>query len=175
MKIPQNLLNKLYDVENIVDKEDLEDINNDLYNILVPASDSADTVAGEILRAINRIIYRRFNDGDIAGQGYGRETVNPCVRYLYSLCSSSTKVTAKYRMYSTQLNDCADGEYISDAEYDSLIYKMLKECFIVIVKNQLWEKPNHDDMFDYRNKSKDVDSYDEDDWDEWNEDWNEED
>ena len=42
-----------------------------------------ETVAGEILRAYNQMLYRYYNDGDVAGEGYGRETVNPAVRYLY--------------------------------------------------------------------------------------------
>ena len=29
------------------------------------------------------MLYRYYNDGDVAGEGYGRETVNPAVRYLY--------------------------------------------------------------------------------------------
>lgn len=43
-----------------------------------------ETVAGEMLRAYNRVVYRYYNDGDVAGEGYGRETVNPALRYLFS-------------------------------------------------------------------------------------------
>lgn len=49
----------------------------------VPDSGKADTVGGEIIRALDRVIYRYFNDGDIVGVGYGIETVNSSFRYLY--------------------------------------------------------------------------------------------
>ena len=49
---------------------------------LMPAMGKADTVAGEIIRAVNRIHYRWFNDGDRINVGYGRETCNASARYL---------------------------------------------------------------------------------------------
>lgn len=55
---------------------------NALFEELVPSSGKADTVAGEIVRAISRIGYRNFNDGDHIDVGYGKETCNPAARYL---------------------------------------------------------------------------------------------
>lgn len=49
----------------------------------VPDSGKAETVGGEIIRALDRVIYRYFNDGDMVGVGYGIETVNSSFRYLY--------------------------------------------------------------------------------------------
>lgn len=49
---------------------------------LVPGEGAAATVAGEILRAANRIIYRYENDGDILGYGSGRYECNAPGRYL---------------------------------------------------------------------------------------------
>lgn len=46
---------------------------NALFSELVPASGKADTVAGEIVRAVSRIGYRNYNDGDHIGVGYGKE------------------------------------------------------------------------------------------------------
>ena len=48
----------------------------------VPQSGQSETVGGEVLRAMTRIIYRFYNDGDMAGRGYGNETVNSSNRYL---------------------------------------------------------------------------------------------
>lgn len=45
---------------------------NALFAELVPASGKADTVAGEIVRAVSRIGYRNYNDGDHIGVGYGK-------------------------------------------------------------------------------------------------------
>ena len=55
---------------------------NALFAELVPASGKADTVAGEIVRAVSRIGYRNYNDGDHIGVGYGKQTCNPAARYL---------------------------------------------------------------------------------------------
>ena len=48
----------------------------------VPASGAAVTVGGEIIRAMDRVIYRYWNDGDRVGEGYGNETCNSSYRYL---------------------------------------------------------------------------------------------
>lgn len=48
----------------------------------VPSEGKADTVGGEIVRAMTRIIYRFFNDGDMVGISYGNTTCNSSDRYL---------------------------------------------------------------------------------------------
>lgn len=42
----------------------------------------SDTVRGELIRAVNRIGYRYYNDGDCLGIGYGNETCNAAGRYI---------------------------------------------------------------------------------------------
>ena len=49
---------------------------------LMPPSGKAETVAGEIIRAADRIWYRWYNDGDKINVGYGKETCNGTARYL---------------------------------------------------------------------------------------------
>ena len=49
---------------------------------LMPTSGKADTVAGEIIRAVDRIWYRWYNDGDKINVGYGKETCNGTARFL---------------------------------------------------------------------------------------------
>ena len=61
---------------------------NALFEELVPVSGKADTVAGEIVRAVTRIAYRNWNDGDHVGVGYGKETCNPAARYLMERAGS---------------------------------------------------------------------------------------
>ena len=55
---------------------------NQLFEELVPASSKAESLAGELVRAMARIGYRWYNDGDQVGIGYGRETCNPAARFL---------------------------------------------------------------------------------------------
>lgn len=59
-----------------------EQFFNSLRDKYVPACGKADTVAGEIIRAMDRIIYRYWNDGDMVFHGYGNETCNSSFRYL---------------------------------------------------------------------------------------------
>ena len=55
---------------------------NQLFEELVPASSKAESLAGELVRAMARNGYRWYNDGDQVGIGYGRETCNPAARFL---------------------------------------------------------------------------------------------
>ena len=55
---------------------------------LMPPSGKADTVAGEIIRAADRIHYRWWNDGDKINVGYGKETCNGTARYLEKIRGS---------------------------------------------------------------------------------------
>lgn len=60
----------------------IDDRLYELFKELVPANGKAESKAGEIVRAVTRIEYRYFNDGDQIGEGYGKETCNPAARYL---------------------------------------------------------------------------------------------
>lgn len=62
--------------------DNVDDKLSALFEILVPPSGKCDTVAGEIIRAAMRVLYRWFNDGDIFFVGYGFETAAPAVQYL---------------------------------------------------------------------------------------------
>ena len=55
---------------------------NKLFEELVPFEGKANSLAGELVRAMSRIGYRFFNDGDLVNIGYGKETCNPAGRFL---------------------------------------------------------------------------------------------
>ena len=55
---------------------------------LMPGSGKAETVAGEIIRATDRIWYRWWNDGDKINVGYGKETCNGTARFLEKIRGS---------------------------------------------------------------------------------------
>lgn len=65
----------------ITNKSDIES----WFDVLVPVSGKAETVAGEAVRAMMRILYRDFNDGDVFYEGYGLETVAPSMCYLMDM------------------------------------------------------------------------------------------
>lgn len=64
------------------DSLNLQSKLNKLDDLLVPARGKADTVAGELIRAIQRILYRDYNDGDRFYTGYGIETCASSVAYI---------------------------------------------------------------------------------------------
>lgn len=61
------------------------------FDELVPPQGKADTQAGELIRAMGRILYRWFNDGDVFYKGYGVETVLPSVAFIYKYGSDGIK------------------------------------------------------------------------------------
>lgn len=129
----------------------------ELFDELVPMSGAAQTVAGEIVRAINRLCYRNWNDGDHLGVGYGRETCNPAGRFLAKKCDGrvSAMVTACWGV-------------TSDGDYDTLL-DILEGMVISYLEDhpELKTTPNTEDMWGYRDKNEDVDTYDEDEEEGW--------
>lgn len=124
----------------------------ELFEELVPASGKAPTVAGEIVRAMNRISYRNWNDGDHIGVGYGRETCNPAARYLGAKCGEevASLISAIWGIEN-------------DKAYDLILGQLEAEVVKYLERNpELKAAENREDMFDYRNADEDVDTYDED-------------
>lgn len=66
----------------IVTNMSISDLRLVLFEALVPPSGNANTVAGEMIRAVNKIGHRFFNDGDIYFAGYGIETAGSPAIYL---------------------------------------------------------------------------------------------
>ena len=125
-----------------------------LFDELVPVSGKASTVAGEIIRAVNRIAYRNSNDGDHVGVGYGKETCNPAARYLMERAGSEAKAAVEDMW----------GIY-DDSRYDAAV-AALEEAVLAYLEQhpELKAKENREDMWDYRDDREDVDdSYDEED------------
>ena len=61
-----------------------EDQLDAVHSIVVPNEGKADSLGGELVRAIVRIIYRDRNDGDKFFQGYGLETCGSSAMFLYN-------------------------------------------------------------------------------------------
>ncbi len=134
---------------------------NAIFKELVPASGKAATVAGEIIRAISRIGYRYYNDGDHLGVRYGRETCNAAGRYLSAKCDDRI---AKFIRAIWGEED--DSYYETGlAELEDAILEYLEQ------HPNLKETQNTEDMWDYWDSDEDVDEddYEDDDYedDEW--------
>ncbi len=138
-----------------IDKLDNE-FFSELRDKLVPGCGKADTVAGEIIRAMDRLIYRFYNDGDMVGDGYGNETCNGSYRYMYRKLG----------------NNCPDlyGESGNEEGYAEALAALAEEVMNFLKENpDLQETPNSDDSrsdFDepedrdwYREEEDDDDEY----------------
>lgn len=80
----------------------------DLRSKYVPDMGAAGTVGGEIIRALDRVLYRYFNDGDRVDEGYGIETVNSSYRFLRDEIKGCPEVgTYGSKPYEQQLEDLA--------------------------------------------------------------------
>ncbi|MBR1602012.1 MAG: hypothetical protein IJ667_01060, partial [Synergistaceae bacterium] len=84
-----------FDLDGANIKEIYEARFNELFDELVPSKDKADSLAGELIRAVSRIGHRYYNDGDMLGVGWGRETVNPAGRFLLKYGSPTVRRCVK--------------------------------------------------------------------------------
>lgn len=148
-------MNSIYDTH--PRHEQITNRINELFNELVPVQGKCETVAGEMIRALTRIIYRWENDGDVAGIGYGKETVNPAVRYLNTKYKALTGEDLKVMTYYVE-------DWGKEEDYDYTVYCDAEKVLDFIDRlSGLKRLANNEDMFDYATND-DVDDSGED-WD----------
>lgn len=135
---------------------ELEKRNEVLYDKLVPGSGAAGTIEGEMLRAMNRLIYRYYNDGDKYFEGYGTETAGPAHSFLVN--ANHPQKSAMIKLFT---------EPRGDSEYE----QMLKDALDVILDHIESRQGNYtesnEDMFDYESEFEDEEEDAWDSEDEW--------
>jgi hypothetical protein len=140
---------------------DLEKRNEPLFDKLVPSSGDSEFVEGEMIRAMNRIVYRWYNDGDKFWQGYGTETAGPAHSFLVN----SNEVPQDIQRQLEKLFDAVVGKY-EDAVYERMLND-LGEMIITYVEGVPEDdyKPLKQGMFNYDSEYQDEeeDDYDEED------------
>lgn len=139
---------------------------NKLFKELVPETGKANSLAGELIRAMSRIAYRFYNDGDQVGMGYGKETCNPAARFLMAKGNKrvSSLATAIWGIYD-------------ESAYEDLLDILAGAVADYVEKTPaLLDKPT-DDMWDYStdedvdDREEEEDDYEEEDYDEDEEDY----
>jgi len=120
-------------------KEDVEKRSEILFEKLVPSSGPAETREGEMLRAINKIVYRYYNDGDHFDKGYGCETTGPAHAFLVSI---DTPIRTKLKEIFARAENTNDDNYeaITDEALE-VVVSYIEEC------NEY--TPNSVDMYEY--------------------------
>lgn len=128
-------------------------------NKYVPACGKADTLAGEIIRAINHLVYRYYNDGDTVYKYYGSV-------YNYS------KACDNFLCEHVPGYETLRG--FSEDVFGYQVNKRLKFIVDFLSNNvEYFSKPNNEDCLD----NAPYEDWEEEDWD-WDdefEDWEEED
>ena len=140
---------------------------NKLFKELVPETGKANSLAGELIRAISRIAYRFYNDGDQVGMGYGKETCNPAARFLMAKGNKrvSSLATAIWGIYD-------------ESAYEDLLDILAGAVADYVEQTSDLRTTSTEDMWSYRT-DEDVDDdwedeedgYEEEDYDEDEEDY----
>ena len=144
-------------------KKTIESTLEDLFDVLVPSEGKAETEAGEILRAYNRVAYRYYNDGDVLGVDYGNETVNAPARYLAK--HSHGNVDIEYALGRMWWN-------FSSEDYENLLDLLQKGVYGLLASNDALYTNDTEDMWSHF-KDEDKD-WDEEEWEDVYEDEDEE-
>lgn len=132
-----------------------------LFEELVPLSGKAENRAGEMIRAISRIGHRFYNDGDMIGIDYGKETCNPAARYLMKYGDEA--VDAAF--------DDLHGWWMKETEYEAFLDKLAAAVLNQVESHPELRSEPTEDMWDLYDPNEDVwepedDDEEEDIWDE---------
>lgn len=145
--------------------EEIEQCLSDAFDEYVPASGAAETVMGEIVRALMRMTYRWYNDGDKLRTSYGNETVNPAYRYLTDMAYTYTmKRLCNIIADETKVNNAVYS--YSNQDYEKFLNDLIVAGLCDAVTLNLDKKKNNVDMLDYIT-SEDLEWYKDDEDDEW--------
>lgn len=121
---------------------DAEETLEVLFEDLVPRQGAADTVAGEMVRAMMRVLYRDSNDGDKFFMGYGLETCAGSVTYL------AERIDTVANRVTKMLDEVF--RYEDDDRYTEALKGMTEDVIDHIMNNQeLIFTPNEEDSRDY--------------------------
>lgn len=107
---------------------------------LVPSEGKADTQAGEIVRALNRLSCRCYNDGDRIGVDYGNEICNMAARFLMEKLPDDL---------GTEVAHLWGWNGMTDDEYMEALNTVTDKALNWLDTTDLRSKPNTDDIFNY--------------------------
>ena len=143
----------------------LERYNDELFQKLVARDGKSDTVEGEMLRAINKIMYRYSNDGDYYFDGYGTETAGSAHAYLIKqspLKNEIIKILPDNYDVCRKMKDEGPKQYTESDLYNNRLEQALKLIIEYILSKDGNYTSNSIDMLD-ADPVFDKSRYDEDD------------
>mgnify|MGYP004655069337 FL=1 len=114
------------------------------FELLVPSEGKAETVAGEMVRAMMRVLYRDYNDGDKFMAGYGLQTCGSSMCYLVEMMPDV------WADYAQRAVDEADRYIDDDAAYTQLITDLSDSLVDYLCKHpELFYTLNNEDSRDH--------------------------
>lgn len=133
----QNLRTKYADAINDIQNSD--DPLQTAFDLLVPPSGPADSKAGELVRAMMRLLYRDYNDGDVFYEGYGLETCANAAEYLCIEIGDPI----------IDIVETTANKQATDSEYTRALEEMSSIVIHTLMDNpQLFDTPNDGDYQD---------------------------
>lgn len=143
----------------------VEEKFDEIFDKIVPKSGMANTVIGEIFRAVARIGYRKYNDGDRFYEGYGCET-----------CGSSATFLLDFPEYWKIITEMV---WNDDYTYDDNVDRLYRQA-VYDYEAGKYNEENHTDSRTidslYADDSEDEDDFGEDiEEDDFDEEWMEDD
>lgn len=114
------------------------------FELLVPREGKAETVAGEMVRAMMRVLYRDYNDGDKFMVGYGLQTCGSSMCYLVEMMPDA------WADYAQRAVDDAQEYMDDDAKYTKLITDLSDSLIEYLCKHpELFYTLNDEDSRDH--------------------------
>ena len=114
------------------------------FELLVPSEGKAETVAGEMVRAMMRVLYRDYNDGDKFMAGYGLQTCGSSMCYLVEMMPDA------WADYAQRAVDEADKYMDDDSAYTQLITDLSDSLVEYLCKHpELFYTLNDEDSRDH--------------------------
>lgn len=145
-------------------KKEIQAIDDEIVELFkkyVPEVGMCETVGGEIIRAINRLGYRWWNDGDKFFVGYGVETCGSDALYLADkgFKNQISKMTSYY------FNS-------NDDDYENSLNQLTKDVLNYVKENPyIFEEKNTDDSrLVFAEKADEMWGEDDDESDYWSDD-----
>lgn len=133
---------KLY--QTYAETDDLDELMSDAFEEFVPAEGQTDNLAAELIRAIERLRYRSYNDGDKFYSGYGLESCAPSAAFIKE--NSNDRIDGMIEEISYH-----DASWPDD-QYDLALNDLARE-----IVEYIYDNP---DLFGQATKdSRDYDSY----------------
>ena len=139
-------------------KGDLKDRNQVLFDKLVPGQGASKFAEGEMIRALNRLVYRWYNDGDRFWEGYGTETAGPAHSFLVN----SNQINREEQRKLEALFDAVVGVY-GDEVYEKMLDEVaeLVLSYVEGIPEDQYEELGRE-MFDFDSEYEDEEEDDDD-------------